>query len=61
VCQFLILIKHGRVQASGATETVLTPTNIRTLYGVDADVQLHPAAGHLVVVPVARSSPGSGP
>jgi iron complex transport system ATP-binding protein len=54
LCQSLVLIKEGRVHADGATSDVLTPSNIRALYGVDADVRHHPAAGHLVVVPVAR-------
>jgi ABC-type cobalamin/Fe3+-siderophores transport system ATPase subunit len=42
------------VIASGATEAVLTPANIRALYDVNADVQHHAASGHLVVVPVSR-------
>jgi len=34
---------------------VLTATNIRRLYNVDADVTFHPRAGHLTVVPIART------
>ena len=56
LCQSLVLIREGRVRAEGSTADVLTPANIRDLYGVDADVQHHRAAGHLVVVPVPRSS-----
>jgi ABC-type cobalamin/Fe3+-siderophores transport system ATPase subunit len=37
---------------------VLTPENVRALYGVEADVREHDAAGHLVVVPIARTPPG---
>ena len=56
LCQSLILIKEGHVRAGGATSDVLTAPNIRDLYGVDADVHHHPAAGHLVVVPVSRTT-----
>ena len=56
LCQALVLIRGGRVQASGTTETVLTPANIRDIYGVDADVRFHAGAGHLVVVPVSRGT-----
>jgi iron complex transport system ATP-binding protein len=55
LCTELVLVKAGRVVAHGATESVLTSENIRRLYGVDADVTFHPRAGHLTVVPLARS------
>ena len=55
LCHEMVLLKSGRVLARGATAHVLTAPNIRTLYGVDADVQFHPRAGHVTVVPVARS------
>ena len=54
VCRELILLKDGRVLAQGPTERVLTPEYVRALYDVDADVQRHPATGHLVVVPTRR-------
>jgi iron complex transport system ATP-binding protein len=59
VCRTLVLLSEGRVLAAGPTAEVLTPVNIRQLYGVDADVHQHEAAGHLVVVPVARVRPGA--
>lgn len=59
LCRSLILLKGGRIHAAGETDVVLTPAHIRDLYGVDADVQLHPAAGHLIVVPVARRTGGT--
>ena len=59
VCRSLVLLSEGRVLASGPTADVLTPDNIRRLYGVDADVHQHDAAGHLVVVPIARVRPGA--
>ena len=55
LCTELVLVKAGRVVAHGATESVLTSENIRRLYGVEADVTFHPRAGHLTVVPLARS------
>jgi len=54
LCSDLVLLKGGRVIAAGPTRAVLTRENVRTLYGVDADVADHPRAGHLVVVPLAR-------
>jgi iron complex transport system ATP-binding protein len=55
LCTELVLLKAGRVVAHGATSTVLTSENIRRLYGVEADVTFHPRAGHLTVVPLART------
>lgn len=55
LCTELALIKEGRILAQGATADVLTASNVRTLYGVDADVQFHPRAGHVTVVPIARA------
>ncbi len=59
LCRTLVLLKDGRVLAAGATGDVLTAGNIRALYGVEADVQPHAGAGHLVVVPVGRSARGT--
>jgi hypothetical protein len=39
---------------------VLTPDNVRQLYGVHADVHRHPATGRLVVVPIGRASEDAG-
>ena len=57
LCRSLVLLRQGRVLAAGPTEDVLTPELIRALYGVEADVQAHEAAGHLIVVPVRRTAP----
>jgi len=56
LCSSVVFLRKGRILAQGPTENTLTPALIRDVYGVDADVQFHPAAGHLMVVPVARSS-----
>jgi len=54
LCTELVLMKAGRVLATGPTRDVLTAPNIRELYGIDAEVAFHPRAGHLTVVPLAR-------
>ncbi len=55
VCDRIILLKSGRVLAQGPTKEILTAENIRQLYGIEADVQFHARAGHVTVVPIARS------
>jgi iron complex transport system ATP-binding protein len=55
LCGRVVLLKQGRMLAQGATNETLTAPNIRALYGVDADVRFHELAGHLTVVPIARS------
>jgi iron complex transport system ATP-binding protein len=55
LCERVVLLKDGRVLAQGATAETLTAGNIRLLYDIDADVQFHPQAGHLTVVPIART------
>jgi iron complex transport system ATP-binding protein len=55
LCERVVLLRRGRVIAQGTTEETLTAANIQLLYDVDADVQYHPRAGRLTVVPIARS------
>jgi len=54
LCRHLILLRDGRVVAQGPTDEVLTPATVRALYGVEADVHRHAAAGHLTVTPIGR-------
>ena len=54
LCHRLVLLKDGQVLDAGPTERVLTPGSVRALYGVDAEVERHPRAGHLMVVPLGR-------
>ena len=54
VCHDLVMLREGRVITTGSVAAVLTPANIRALYDVHADVQVHAESGRLVVVPVAR-------
>jgi iron complex transport system ATP-binding protein len=56
VCRDLVLLRDGRVLTAGRTADVLSSPNMQALYDVDADVHVHPQTGHLVVVPVRRTS-----
>ena len=55
LCRTLVLLKDGQVLASGQIDDVLTPGNVRALYGVEAEVTRHPATGHITVVPLRRA------
>ncbi|MEP7117101.1 MAG: ABC transporter ATP-binding protein [Acidobacteriota bacterium] len=52
----LVLLRQGRVLASGATADVLTAAQVRALYDVDAEVHVHAATGQLSVVPLRRTT-----
>lgn len=54
ICRELILMRDGRVLATGPTSEVLTPENVQRLYDVEADVHVHSDTGHVTVVPVRR-------
>jgi len=54
LCDSLMLIRDGLVVANGPTDAVLTPDNLRTVYGVETEVIQH-ASGHRVVVPIRRT------
>jgi iron complex transport system ATP-binding protein len=54
LCRRLVLMRDGRVIASGPTGTVLTPEAVGALYDVDADVRFQAEAGHLTVVPIRK-------
>ena len=55
LCTELVLLREGQVLAHGPTRDVLTASNVRALYDVDADVAYHPRAGHVTVTPIART------
>ncbi|HZR23525.1 MAG TPA: ABC transporter ATP-binding protein [Vicinamibacterales bacterium] len=54
LCTELVLLRQGRVLASGAPDDVLTPANVRALYDVEADITRHPRTNRLTVVPIGR-------
>ena len=49
LCTSLVMLKQGRVMASGPVDEVLTPDRIRELYEVEAEVVRHPRTGQLTV------------
>ncbi|PZO73879.1 MAG: ABC transporter [Sphingomonas hengshuiensis] len=48
-----VLLKDGRVVASGAADDVLTPAAIAEAYGIDVEIGRTPR-GHRYILPVAR-------
>lgn len=55
ICDQLVLMKGGRLLASGPTGDVLTGELVQELYDIDADVRFHDGAGHLTVTPLKRA------
>jgi iron complex transport system ATP-binding protein len=55
LCDSLMLIREGTVVANGPADEVLTPDNVREVYGVDVEVIRH-ASGHRMVVPMRRTA-----
>lgn len=51
LCHELVLLRDGRVIASGPVDDVLTEENVRVLYDVEASVHRDDASGRIVVVP----------
>ena len=51
VCHDLVLLRAGRVIASGAVDAVLTADTVRALYDVEADVHRDSASGRVMVMP----------
>lgn len=54
VCDRVVLLNKGQIVADGPTGETLTPDRVAHTYGVHADVQFHPGAGHVTVTPIAR-------
>ena len=52
ICRDLVMLREGRVLATGPTQDVLTESMVKSLYGVDALVTRHPATDHVLVIPV---------
>jgi iron complex transport system ATP-binding protein len=56
LCHRVVLLRNGTVLAQGPTAETLTAPNILATYGVRAEVRFHEEAGHLAVIPIARTS-----
>lgn len=54
LCTTVVMLKEGRVLAAGPVGEVLTPSRIRNLYDVDAEVTRHPRSGRLLVTPLGH-------
>jgi len=49
-CDRLYVMKHGKIVASGRTEEVLSTALIRDVFGVEAEVNIHPRTGKKHIV-----------
>jgi len=54
-CDRLVLINNGRVHAQGTPSEVITPQNIKEVYGAEGCVYTHPANG----LPAVLLNPGN--
>jgi len=48
-CEHVLVLSDGRLAAAGHPRDVLTPQLLRDVYGVDADVLVHPRTGRPVI------------
>lgn len=55
-CERLILINNGRIHAEGTPTEVITPANIKDVYGAEGCVYTHPVNG----LPVVLLNAGNG-
>jgi iron complex transport system ATP-binding protein len=58
LCTSIVMLKAGRVMASGPSDDVLTPARIRELYDVEVEITRHAATGRIMVVPVRAVDAG---
>ena len=47
----VVMMKDGRIAATGAPEDVVTPANLRQVFGLEADVVVAPRTGRPVCIP----------
>ncbi len=55
-CDRLVLINNGRIHAEGTPKEVITPQNIKEVYGTGSYVYTHPLSGLPAVLPHASNS-----
>lgn len=53
----LVVMKDGRIQATGAPRDIVGPELIREVFGIEVDVMHHAATGDPLIVPVNRVLP----
>lgn len=56
-CHRLVLIHQGEVISDGTPRAVLTEENLRRVYGIEAEIVLHPTLHYPVVTPLAVARP----
>jgi iron complex transport system ATP-binding protein len=54
-CDSLILLNNGKIFEAGNSEKVLTPQNIKTIFGVDTLVKKNPLTKSVYVIPLSAS------
>jgi iron complex transport system ATP-binding protein len=54
-CDSLILLKDGKIVDAGKSEKVLTPQNIKTIFGIETLVKENPITKSVYVLPVSVS------
>lgn len=59
-CDRLILMKGGRIFALGSPEDVLTPQNIRSVFGASVAVRRHPLSGRPLIAVLSGGSVALG-
>ena len=52
-CDYLVMMKNGRIFTQGTPETVLTYENIEKVYDTVVIVKINPVSGKPVVFPVS--------
>ena len=51
-CDRILLLDAGRIGAAGTSREVLTPENLRRVYGIEAHISRHEPSGSLVIIPL---------
>ncbi|AGB01973.1 ABC transporter ATP-binding protein [Methanoregula formicica] len=59
-CDRLLMIQGGHIVADGAPGDVLTPENVREVYGAEVVTTSHPATGRTILVPLDTRNNGDG-
>ena len=52
LCRRIVMLKDGRITASGPSAEVLTGSRIRDLYDVDVEIARHHTTGRLFIIPI---------
>ena len=60
-CDRLYIMDRGEIVAAGTPEDVFQPALLRKVFGVEAEVQVHPRTGklHIVYLPAHAAAPAS--